>query len=304
MCFEHRRLWQWLLAVVAAIAFVYITLIERARLRIDHHIIVPDRPLPPGYRLRILHVSDLHVNGHSAFCRWRLRRYARQVKTLDYDIVVHTGDMLDNGVGIRAAVDFLREITGGRPAFTVLGNHDYHHYSWIENIINVHTLRRLGLPIEIPIADYLDELAERARDAGIVCLNNEGQLVRTGGRTIWIAGIDDLMLGEPNINHALNGASPNVPVVLLSHNPDIYPWADLAGVDLVLSGHTHGGQINLPGIGPVLTRCYIGRDVAAGLSRRGNSVLHVSRGLGETLPIRLNCPHHATIIEVRSKNHE
>lgn len=289
--------------VAAVLAFIYVTLVERARLRIDRHIIIPDGSLPSGYQLRILHVSDLHVNGHSAFCRWRLRRYARQIKALDYDIVVHTCDMLDNGGGLDTAVDFLREITGSRPAFTVLGNHDYHHYSWLENIINVHTLRRLGLHIELPLADYLDELAERVRQAGIIPLDNEGQLVHTGDRTIWIAGIDDLMLGNPNINRALNGASPNVPVVLLSHNPDIYPWAELAGVDLVLSGHTHGGQINLPGIGPVLTRCYIGRDMAAGLSRRGNSVLHVSRGLGETLPIRLNCPHHATIIEFRSQNH-
>ena len=92
------------------------------------------------------------------------------------------------------------------------------------------------------------------------------------------------MLGEPDLNRALNGASPDVPVVLLSHNPDIYPWAAMAGVDLVLSGHTHGGQINLPGVGPILTRCNIGRDTT-GLTVRGNSVLHVSRGLGETLPV-------------------
>lgn len=297
-----RTFWRWPLLAAAVVIFAYSTLVERTRLQIDRYVIIPHRRLPPDYRLRILHVSDLHVNGRSPFCDWRLRRYAQRIKQLDYDIVVHTGDMLDNEAGIDAAVSFVQEIAGDRPAFTVLGNHDYHCYSWFENIFNVHTLRRHGFPIEIPIADYLDEFRERARQAGIIPLDNEGRLVRTADRMVWIAGVDDLMLGRPDINRALNGASLGTPVVLLSHNPDIYPWADLAGVDLVLSGHTHGGQINLPGIGPLLTRCHIGRDMATGLSRGQHGALHVSRGLGETLPVRLNCPHHATIIELRGKN--
>lgn len=283
--------------LAAAAALVYLVFVERVRLHIDGQVVVSDK-LPPGCRVRILHISDLHAQG-SIFGRWLLRRYASQIRRLDYDLVAHTGDLLDNYAGIGPAVAFLQEVAGGRPAFTVLGNHDYHHYSWLENIFNIHTIKRMGLVVHIPIVGYLGELEQRAREAGIITLNNEGCGVHVADCQIWLAGIDDMMLGEPNINRALNGASAGLPIVLLSHNPDMYPWAVLAGVDLTLSGHTHGGQIDLPSIGPLLTRCSIGRKMAVGLTLRDGAALHVSRGLGETLPLRLNCPHHATVIELR-----
>ena len=298
---------RWAVWLAGVLFLIYVMFIERSRLRIDRHLVSTRKPVHPGFRLRVLHVSDLHVNGKSWFRRWRLRRYARRLKGLDFDILVHTGDMLDNGPGIEPAVAFLDEVAGGRPAFTVMGNHDYHHYSTLENVLNVHTLRRIGLPIRIPLADYLDELKETARESGIVTLDNEGRIVRTDTSAVWLAGVDDLMLGLPDMNRALAGAPPDVPILLLAHNPDVQPWAALAGVDLTLAGHTHGGQISLPGVGPVLTRCQIGRDRAAGLSsdsqNGSHSVLHVSRGLGETLPFRWNCPHHATIIELVSADH-
>jgi len=286
-----------LIALLLALAGVifYLAIIERIRLQIDRCVIVSPK-LPPGCRVRVLHISDLHANG-SAFGQWLLRRYARRIKQLDYDLVVHTGDLLDNRAGIGPAVAFLREVAADRPAFTVLGNHDYHHYSWLENIINIHTIKRLGLAVYIPIVGYLGELEERAREAGVITLNNEGRLVQVGDCRMWLAGIDDMLLGQPNVNRALDGIETALPVLLLSHNPDIYPWTALAGVDLTLSGHTHGGQIDLPGIGPLLTRCTIGRKMAVGLTLHDGAALHVSRGLGETLPLRLNCPHHATIIE-------
>ena len=293
--------------LIGALFLMYVTLIERSRLRIDRHCVFTRKPVAPDFRLRILHVSDLHMNGRSWFRRWRLRRYARRLKGLDFDILVHTGDMLDNGPGIAPAVAFLREVAGGRPAFTVLGNHDYHHYSTLENLLNVHTLRRIGLPIQIPLAGYLDELKETAREAGIVTLNNEGRIVRASEHAVWLAGVDDLMLGRPDLNRALAGAPSDLPVLLLAHNPDIQPWAALAGTELTLAGHTHGGQISLPGIGPLLTRCQIGRERVTGLSTDSldgtHSVLHVSRGLGETLTFRWNCPHHATIIELVGADH-
>lgn len=302
-----KHIW-WVWWLIGAIVTIYVVLIERSKLCIDRHRVFTTKPAAPDFRLRVLHVSDLHMNGRSRFRRWRLRRYARRLKELDFDILVHTGDMLDNGPGIAPAVAFLREVAGGRPAFTVLGNHDYHHYSTLENLLNVHTLRRIGLPIRIPLADYLDELKETAREAGIVTLNNAGQIIHAGEHAVWLAGVDDLMLGNPDLNRALAGVPSGMPVLLLAHNPDIQPWAHLAGIDLTLAGHTHGGQISLPGIGPLLTRCQIGRDRATGLSSDSLdgslSTLHVSRGLGETLPLRWNCPHHATIIELMSVDHD
>ena len=294
-------MWGLALAVVMAAGLTWVVFVERSRLVIDSQNVTVRNRVRSDFSLRMLHISDLHMNGSSPFRRWRLSRYTQRIKALSYDIVIYTGDMVDDGEGIAPAMAFLADVASGRPVFVVLGNHDYHRYSSLENILNVHTLRDLGLVVDIPPNRYLSELKEAVRRDGMVLLNNRGQSVKMGNAEAWMVGVDDLMLGTPDLNEALLNAPPGAPVVLLSHNPDIYPWADLAGVDLVLSGHTHGGQVCLPWIGPVLTRCRVGRRNASGLSRPGTSLLHVSRGLGETLPIRFHCPHQATIIVLRGE---
>lgn len=287
-----------LIGLSVGAGLLLISLLERTRLVTDQHTIVLDRSTGPGFRLRILHISDLHMSGRSLFRRWRLRRYIQQIRRLQYDVVVHTGDMLDDADGIDQAVSFLREIADGRPVFAVPGNHDYHSYSWLENILNVHTLRKWGWVGDIPLNDWLGRLGETAGQEGIVFLTNEGRRVHLNGADIWLAGVDDLMLGAPDMNRALATAPRDIPIILLSHNPDLFPWAAMAGVDIVLAGHTHGGQVRLPCIGAVITRTHVGRDMATGLVRLGKAFLHVTRGLGETLPLRLNCTPQATIIEL------
>ena len=114
-----------------------------------------------------------------------------------------------------------------------------------------------------------------------------------------VAGIDDLLMGRPDLDAALAGVPRGVPVLLLSHNPDILFEAAAKGVDLVLAGHTHGGQMRVPGL-PVLVRMSRFR-LDEGRYRFDSTELVVSRGLGAVgLPLRVACPPEAVLLTLRS----
>jgi uncharacterized protein len=126
---------------------------------------------------------------------------------------------------------------------------------------------------------------------------------------VWFAGVDDLTQGSPDLEQALDGVPARVPLVLLAHNPDV--WAaravDVPGrrgartADLVLSGHTHGGQLNLPIIGAWYRQgTHLGRHEAAGWFVDGPSHLYVSRGLGESFPFRVGAAPQAALIRIVS----
>jgi predicted MPP superfamily phosphohydrolase len=298
---ERRRMnWRWALAVSAVLGLGYSGLIARGRLRVDRQVVVVSRARI-DFSLRILHLSDLHVDGHSLFRRWRLRRLAPTLRALRFDVLVFSGDLIDDEGGVEAGVAFLGQVAGGRPAFAVLGNHDYHHYPWWQNILDVHVLRDRGLVSDVPIDQDVARIERLYASAGIELLTNRGRLLCLNGTEFWLAGVDDLLMGKPNLNRtvAAEGAPAEPSRVLIAHHPDLFPWAEMAGFDLVLSGHTHGGQIRLPFVGPVLTGSSLERRMIAGLTRNHHGTLHVSRGLGETIPVRFNCPLHATVVEVR-----
>jgi len=292
--------WRLALAAAAALGLGYAGLIERGRLWVDRQVVVVSRARP-DFCLRILHLSDLHVDGHSPFRRWRLRRLAATLQALEFDLLVFSGDLSDDEGGVEVGAAFLGQVAGGRPAFAVLGNHDYHHYPWWQNILNVHTLQECGLVHDIPIDRDVARIARLYAGVGVELLTNRGRLLRLNGAEFWLAGVDDLLMGVPNLNQTVTveGAPAEAPRVLIAHHPDLFPWAEMAGFDLVLSGHTHGGQIRLPLVGPVLTGSSLQRRMIAGLTRNQRGTLHVSRGLGETIPVRFNCPLHATVLEVR-----
>ncbi len=292
--------WRMMLAAsgtLGALGIAYTGLFERTRLVHDRQVVQVERARR-GSRLAILHISDLHIDGWSPFRRWRLRHWAGKLSALPFDVLVFSGDLIDDARGVDPGADFLGQIAAGRPAFAVLGNHDYHHYPWWQNILNVHTLRDLGWVRQIPVDQDVGQIESSFARAGIDTLTNRGRLLRANGGEFWLAGVDDLTVGTPNLNRARAGAPSDVPWILISHHPDLFPWAELAGFDLVLSGHTHGGQIRLPGIGPLITGSSLDRRMISGLTRNSRGALHVSRGLGETIPVRFRCPVQATIIEV------
>ena len=220
--------------------------------------------------LRVLLITDVHAG---PFLRPQaLARVFDRLCALDPDLVLLGGDLatsrLDEFAEHAAAFRLLRAPLG---VFAVLGNHDH----------------ATGAPAR---------LATMVEDCGIRVLHNSAVDLERAGRRLSLAGVDDLLLGRPDLEGALDGTRS--PVVLLSHNPDVFFSAARRGVALVLAGHTHAGQIRLPGL-PVLVRQSRYR-LDEGRYRLGASQLVVSRGLGAVgLPWRVACPPEAVLLTLR-----
>jgi hypothetical protein len=127
--------------------------------------------------------------------------------------------------------------------------------------------------------------------AGLPVLINQGVSIQQGKGSIFVAGLDDGWSGTPDLDETLDGANSSEPVILLCHEPDLADRYSLDGrVDVQLSGHTHGGQIRLPGIGAMVLP-YLGRKYDIGLYRVNEMLLYTNRGLGViSEPVRFNCP--------------
>jgi len=224
--------------------------------------------LPQAFEgFRILLVTDLHAGPFVSPAA--LRHSLERLLSLEPDVVLLGGDLttchLEEFVSHREAFEVLDAPHG---VFGVLGNHDYY-------------------------TEQAPRLRALIEQAGIRVLHNDStELVHRGAR-LSLAGVDDLLRGRPDVARALRGTRP--PVVLLSHNPDLFFTAAQHGVALMLSGHTHGGQMRVPGL-PVLVRQSRFR-LDEGRYRIGTSELVVSRGLGAVgLPWRVACPPEAVLL--------
>jgi len=239
-------------------------------LRVESNEVFLDR-LPEALDgLRVLHLSDLHADLHPDFPA----NLIRTVAPLGYDLVLLTGDYRtctysDHSGATRATIEIVRHLRA--PVYAVLGNHD--------------SLAKVP-PMEA---------------AGVRFLLNENVCFERGGARLYLAGIDDPnFYRTADLDRALEGVPRDGCKILLSHAPQTYAEAAERGVDLVLSGHTHGGQICLPGGGIVVHDGTAPRKVLAGVWREGETQGYTSRGAGATgLPARLNCPPEVTVHTLR-----
>ncbi len=190
--------------------------------------------------------------------------------SLNPDLVVLTGDYVWQDL---EAIDELAPILSGLDAkygvFSTLGNHDY----WLDADVITTTLEAAGLPV----------------------LVNQGHSIKHGKGSFYLAGLDDGWSGNPDLDATLEGAIPGDPVILLCHEPDLADRYALDGrVSLQLSGHSHGGQIRLPGIGALILP-YLGRKYDIGLYKINEMLLYTNRGIGViSEPVRYNCPPEIT----------
>jgi hypothetical protein len=154
---------------------------------------------------------------------------------------------------------------------------------------------------------------QRAFERAEIPLIDNGRLFVTTGRTLrpsaasglCLAGVDDLWEGYPEYHMALDGVPKSMPRILLSHNPDVAEeprfLADRWRVDLMLSGHTHGGQIRIPGLGTPMIPSRYGQKYASGLVQGPGCPVFVCRGIGTTImPLRLGVPPEIAVIELKS----
>jgi predicted MPP superfamily phosphohydrolase len=231
------------------------------------------RRLPQALNgLRVVHLSDFHY-GPLVDPR-HLERAIEIANGLKPDLIALTGDYISQERGYAApCAALVGQLRARHGVFAVLGNHDH----WTDAKL----------------------IADLFRAEGIRVLLNEGLRVDINGETFWLAGVDDTMVGLEDLPLALAGSRDGELKLLLAHNPVILRRAWRADVDLVLSGHTHGGQVT---IRPEKNRSgRPRRRLLRGLGRRGNTQIYVTRGLGTVvLPIRYGCPPEVSVLEFRS----
>jgi predicted MPP superfamily phosphohydrolase len=237
-----------------------------AQVRLRKNDILSDR-LPKSFDgFKILHLSDLHAD----MSQPALKKVAEITKSIDFDICVLTGDFRAQTYGpFEACLAELAQLRSclGDFVYGVLGNHD--------SIRMVPDLEKMNIRV----------------------LLNECEILRRGYDTIHLVGIDDAHFYRvDNIEKAAAEVPPEAFAILLSHTPEIYRQAAHAGFDLLLSGHTHGGQICLPGGIPITLDSNLPRAFGSGAWRYADMAGYTSVGTGSCIvPVRLHCPPEMTL---------
>jgi len=238
---------------------------------------------------RILHLSDTHL------CHPEKEKidFIKKVTDDDYDLVLLTGDIFENFTGIAYAT----EILSRKPrlgAFAVLGNHDYYNYT-IFNKTFGRLIRKFRNPKEKRDVKPMVRALEKG---GFQVLKNQSVSLAASG--LHLVGIDYPTIAHARLRELVEEASPDQFVLILFHVPINLDRISTAGAHLAVGGHTHGGQIRLPGYGAIVTDSELPGREASGLFFRGRTAFHISRGLGADprSNIRLFCPPAATVIEV------
>ncbi len=234
---------------------------------------VRELTLPFGRALRVVHLTDIHAGVYMT--RAEIRRYVDQVSALDPDLFVLTGDYISNSMKfLPECVEEVARVRARYGTFATMGNHE----RWYGQLLDI-------------LATF--------RRHRITFLLNAHRVIQTEQGPMAVAGIDDLRSGSPNLAGALQGLDSNLPTILLSHRPEIFPLAAASGVPLTLSGHYHGGQIKLGLPGLNLSLADLLTPYPEGLYRIENSHLYVSRGIGTTFtPIRLNVRPEITLLRL------
>jgi hypothetical protein len=255
---------------VLAIGLYWYLQIERYSIQVQRYI-VPLNSLPRSFEgLTILHLSDLH-NKQFGFKQKKLIKIINQQ---EYDLVALTGDFVNKfKPDFKPAIDLLEQLSKV-PIFFVPGNHE----------------GRTGFKAK-----------ETLLALGVRILDNKAEKLLVNGQYIWVVGVDDPHLNKDDLNKALEKVDGLFPKLLLSHSPKIYPEAIESKIDLVLVGHTHGGQVRLPFIGAAVAP---GQGLFPkwdyGFYQKDQTAMIINCGLGESdLPIRFNIKPEIVLVTLR-----
>lgn len=300
----------------------YARWVERLRIEVKHMRVSVSSTGIPREGLRVLHLSDLHFMGHGLVERLKIQRALDLLAGEPYDLLLITGDLIHDDHGLPATLDLVEGLPRARlGAFACLGNHDYASYGWlgparvawdeaepgrrlwaaaertVEMCLRIIRNDKLYLGYHgNDVAALRRELAAR----GVIVLRNDNVRLQQDGVDLWLAAVDDLMEGQPDLQATLADMPSNGSLrVLLAHNPDHLLNPSLQQFDLAFSGHVHGGQIRLPLLGSPHTQgTHLSRRRSAGWFRYGDTRAYVSRGLGEGVRLRFNCRPEIALVHV------
>jgi hypothetical protein len=234
---------------------------------------VKELSLSFGRSLRVVHLTDIHAG--IFMTGERIRKLTDRVNALRPDLLVLTGDYISNSMDcLPECIEQISKIHASYGAYATLGNHE-HWYGELDRIRAVFSHYRIPL------------------------LHNSHRIIRTKQGSFAVAGIDDLRAGKPDLDAALHGLDPDMPVLLLSHRPEIFPEAAAHGIRLTLAGHYHGGQVKLRLPSGDFSFANLLTPYPEGLFQSNDSQLYVSSGIGTTFtPVRLNVPPEITLLHL------
>jgi uncharacterized protein len=250
---------------------------EPASLKVNEECLAIDWPLERPLRAAVL--TDLHVgspyNGVS-----KLAEVVRRTNEAEPDLVLILGDLVIQGVlggkfvPPETAAAELGKLKSHAGVFGVLGNHD----RWLSA-----------------------SRVERAlSSAGVEILEDRSVRVVTPAGPIWLAGVSDFMTARHDVRAALSGITKDAPVLVITHNPDVFPQLT-DGINLAIAGHTHGGQLRLPLLGSPIVPSLYGQRFAAGHIVEGNRHLYVATGVGTSIiPVRFGVPPAISVLTLSS----
>ncbi|MFG6119157.1 metallophosphoesterase [Thalassobacillus sp. B23F22_16] len=228
--------------------------------------------IPGSFRdFKIVQFSDTHIGFH--YTLEQLKEVVDRINRMNPDLILFTGDLVDRPNAYEwngKIVEVLKKLQAPHGKYWIYGNHDHGGYG-------------------------TDIVKKKMDEAGFQLLQNEHTVIKKEQSSFILAGVDDLMLGKPDMEKTLQGADSDSFVLLMVHEPDYADEVANYPVDVQLSGHSHGGQVQIPFFGYLVTPPYAEKYVE-GRHTIGNLDLYVSRGLGTTrLPYRFLCKPEITI---------
>jgi predicted MPP superfamily phosphohydrolase len=276
------------IAALGVACVLYGVFVERFRYRVLRHRldILPTAPEQP---LVVLHLSDLH------FVRRDDRKAAFLARLPTPDVTIVTGDFLAESEAVGTAVEAVRAVRGRLGSWFVLGSNDYfapkplNYFAYFRKRRKRRRARRGRAPelVAALVADGWEDLTNVRGDRSL------------DGVALELLGLDDAHIRRHDLRVAPRRDATRFGLAVM-HSPDSAPEAAALGYDLIVAGHTHGGQVRLPGVGALVTNCSLPPRLASGLARMGGAVLHTSPGLGTSkyAPVRFWCRPEATLLEL------
>jgi len=275
-------------AGIGLLCVAYGVLIERSWFRVRRYRL-DILPAAGPASLTVLHLSDLHFVARDA-------KKARFLASLPpADVTVVTGDFLAEPGAVETVIEAVRPVRGRLASWFVLGSNDYFVPAPLNYAAYFRKSRRQRGAAWGRAADLAGGLAAEGWDD----LTNRRHQLELDGLPIELLGLDDAHIRWQDYRVAPR-RSPDRLGVAVMHSPDSAPEAAAFGYDLLVAGHTHGGQVRLPLVGALVTNCSMPRRLVSGLIRMGTATLHTSPGLGTSkfAPFRFWCRPEATVLEL------
>lgn len=246
-----------------------------APFRVEYNtVLLPLRGLPPSLQgFRIIQITDMHTGGYTPVDY--LRSVITRVNEMNADLICVTGDLVSHDMEfVDTACDLLATLRA--PVVVTFGNHDYAttHETWTSSVV-------------------ADALQHRLQSHNITVLRNQAMPIERPDGRLWLVGLEDLWSGLFSPQAAFENVDSSEPTIALSHSPDTIYYLEPFGPQWILAGHTHGGQIRIPIIGPLILPID-NKKLDKGLFHIGQTKMYVSRGVGCRVPVRFRCPPEVT----------